>query len=150
SVYYALGALFGSFMLGLALGTWWVGARARRVGRWAGAVALGVMVGGMWWTVYGIWPGGTALATLQAMVLNMVAGGALGAFVALAAWDARSRRGGGAVVYAADLSGAVVGAVLFSVVVPPALGFGVLVGLMTVLLLGMMGLIAAGSFSLVR
>lgn len=137
SVYYALGALFASFMLGLALATWWSDRHVHLLHRWHRSVPLGMLVMALLLTIYAAWPASTPLATFVALLLNGVCGAAVGVFFALAAWEARMTRGGGLAVYAADLSGAVIGALAFSIVIPPVLGFTALAALLVALLAGM-------------
>lgn len=146
-VYYALGALFASFMVGLAAGTWWADRRAAHARPWQRTLPLLVLCATLVITIYAPWPAHVTSTIFYAMLLNAAGAAAHGAFVALAAWDAHRAQSPGVAVYAADLSGAVLGALLFSIIVPPALGFDILAGLMTAMLLGIAILTALGWFA---
>jgi len=136
SVYYVLGALFASFMTGLALATWWSDRHAQTVCGWQRRVPLGALIAALLLTVCAPWPAKPGLATLVALALNAVAGAAVGAFLAMAAWDVRATRAGGLSIYAADICGALLGALVFSIIIPPVLGFVVLAALTIALITG--------------
>ncbi len=140
SVYYALGALFASFMAGLALATWWCDKHAVRARSGWRLAPLAALLLTLLATLYAPWPAGIAGATLAALLLNMAAGACVGAFVAQTAWDACATTGGGIAVYAADLCGALAGALAFSIIIPPALGFAALAALVMALLAGLAAL----------
>jgi len=143
SVYYALGVLFASFMTGLALATWWSGRHAQKVCGWQRSVPLGALMAVLLLAVRAPWPAVPAMATLVALALNAAAGAAVGASLALAACEARATRAGGLAIYAADICGALIGALGFSIIIPPVLGFAVLAALTIALIAGIACVAAA-------
>ncbi|NLF40649.1 hypothetical protein GX586_14485 [bacterium] len=133
SPYHELGVLFAAYMLGLSLAVYECGRRRPLGGPSgllgpAGALCLVLCAATML-----PWPAGHTAALAVSGVFIMLSGCACGACFALLAARARETRGGGATLYAADVAGAMAGAALFSIVVPPVLGFQVLALMLSVL-----------------
>jgi len=155
SLFYSIGLLFAGFMLGLAIATY-TGERLANFDfrfsifecrfRACHGLSLakpgfgfsnvlfliaGVVLSGAAWVItMAPWPSQPFMVLLFAFGLNVVCGLCVGACFAVMARLARRRSGGGVTLYAADLCGALIGGVLFSVVVPPVLGFVVLLGIL--------------------
>jgi len=132
SVFFALGALFACFMLGLAVATRTWQRSDARLPRIAAPLALAVVLLAVVWVP---WPASESAIMLTACMATFASAFCVGAWFACAARSAATVAGGGVALYLADLLGALLGGVLFSVVVPPVLGFGALAVLLCIVLL---------------
>jgi len=68
-------------------------------------------------------------------VLNTICGLCVGTCFTILAHQVQNIKHGGIVLYAADLCGALIGGLLFSIIIPPVLGFGFLTAIITGLLI---------------
>jgi len=132
SVFFALGALFACFMLGLAVAMRLWRRSVARLPRIAAPCALAIVLLAVVWMP---WPATEAGIMLAACLANFGAALCVGACFATLARDAAAVSGGGVALYLADLLGSLLGCILFSVVVPPVLGFGVLAVLVSIVLI---------------
>jgi hypothetical protein len=123
AVCYALGMVFACFMLGLACAAHMVRMLPEaKAWRSAPLLLVAVLAGVAWLP----WPETAGGIMLAACAATGAAGFCVGACFASMARTAATVAGGGITLYVADMAGALVGGVLFSIVVPPVLGFGAL------------------------
>lgn len=140
-VFYAIGLVFAAFMTGLVAGTIMMrnimkkDVRNKYVNLSAicAAVALVVIV---YSSIYAFWPNGQWIACAWSGMLTACAGVCVGMCFAFFAVRAEKAERSGAIVYAADLLGAVFGGALLSFLIVPIGGFNAAAYLLPLLLIG--------------
>ncbi|MCK5852528.1 hypothetical protein KAH27_05805, partial [bacterium] len=81
------------------------------------------------------WPVLPSHVMIFSFVLNTISGLCVGTCFTILAHHVQNIKHGGIVLYAADLCGALIGGLLFSIIIPPVLGFGFLTAIVTGLLI---------------
>ena len=140
SLFYSIGLLFAGFMFGLAIAAYTIEKFAQTnrkfgAGRSGLSVAIIILCGMLLAITFIPWPAAPALVLIFAFLLNTICGLCVGTCFATLARRARIFKSGGVVLYTADLFGAFLGALLFSIIIPPVLGFGFLTVILSATLL---------------
>ena len=150
NLFFAIGLLFAGFMLGLAIA---VAMNLRKNHRIPiteyrllfkyfmsmisfQSIALAIVV--FISAVIKI-PNNYFIAIVITFLLNFLCGYFVGSGFAILSERAEKLSESGIIIYAADLIGAMIGAVLFSIIIPPVLGFTFLAIACAVVLIGMLG-----------
>jgi len=132
SLFYSIGLLFAGFMLGLAIATYSINNPPFvKGGRGIFSIAIIVLCVTLWIITFFPWPTSPLLVIIFSFVLNTICGLCVGTCFAILSHRIKSIKNGGIVLYAADLCGALIGGVLFSIIIPPVLGFGFLTLIIT-------------------
>jgi predicted membrane-bound spermidine synthase len=126
SVTYVIGLLFGVFIFGLSCAAFVLQHVARQVLKPAGLLAGFILACVIYMIIFLPWPAGDTGIVFVATVLNLFCGMCVGTYFTVCARLTQNTRGTGIVLYMADLLGAFTGGLLFSIVIPPALGFNYL------------------------
>ena len=137
SVTYSIGLLFAMFILGLASAAWLVQRFCLHRYVWLLPIVMIVLGCALCISVMLPWPLQPMLVLGYATLLNGINGLCVGACFAVLAQRTAHMRGAGIVLYAADLAGACLGGILFSIIVPPVLGFTFLAVLVSLTLLAL-------------
>jgi len=141
SLFYSIGLLFAGFMLGLAIAAYTI-EKAVTSNRFLLPAAILLLCLTLWTITFVPWPTLPALVMLFSFVLNTVCGLCVGTCFAILARHTQNIKHSGIILYAADLCGAMIGGLLFSIIIPPVLGFGFLTAIIT----GILILILPGIF----
>ena len=145
SPYYIVGLLFAAFMAGLATATALLHSAATATARRAVVLCGILLVTALFILVYV--PGPMVGFTLFIAGLNALVGFCVGGVFALAARLAAGLPGSGTVLYAADMGGAMAGAILFGIVIPPVIGFAPFLWLGVAMLIATVSLCALPTVS---
>ena len=160
SLFYSIGLLFAGFMLGLAIATYAIEKyaifnRQSPFCKWSRGIpippflkgvrgiyslqllpiAVVILCATLWTITFAPWPISPSFVMIFSFALNTVCGLCVGTCFAILARQGQNIKQGGMTLYAADLCGAMIGGLLFSIIIPPVLGFGFLTVIITGLLI---------------
>ncbi len=134
SLFYFIGLLFAGFMLGLAVATYTI-ENLKKINRFLLPGSIIILCVSLFTITFLAFPSSPSFVVLFSFALNMICGLCVGTCFATLARRVQSINQSGMVLYAADLCGAVIGCLLFSIVIPPVLGFGFLTVIVAVVLI---------------
>jgi len=134
NLFYSIGLLFAGFMFGLAIATYTI-EKSKTKNRILLPAAIIILCITLWAITFAPWPTLPSHVMIFSFVLNTICGLCVGTCFTILARRMQNIKHGGIVLYAADLCGAMIGGLLFSIIIPPILGFGFLTVIVTGLLI---------------
>ncbi len=134
SLFYFIGLLFAGFMLGLATATYTI-ENIKKINQFLLPYAIIMLCFSLFAITFLSFPSSPSIVVLFSFTLNMICGLCVGTCLATMAQRVQSIKHGGMVLYMADLCGAFIGCLLFSIVIPPVLGFAFLTIIVTIILI---------------
>jgi len=133
SLFYFIGLLFAGFMLGLAVASYTI-ENTKKISRYLLPCAIVMLCLSLCAITFLSLPSSPSFIVLFSFLLNMICGLSVGACFAIIARENQDIKHSGLILYTADLCGALIGSLLFSIIIPPVLGFGFLTLIITGLL----------------
>ena len=128
--FYSIGLLFAGFMLGLAIATYTI-EKLKTINRFILPTSVIILCLTLWTITFVSWPISPSFVMIFSFALNTICGLCVGTSLATLAHRTKNFKGSGIILYAADLCGALIGGLLFSIIIPPILGFGFLTAIIT-------------------
>ncbi len=134
NLFYSIGLLFSGFMLGLAIASYTIEKLVTTKKIFLPAAVI-ILCATLFAITFAPWPTLPSHVMIFSFVLNTICGLCVGTCFTILARRMQNIKHGGIVLYAADLCGALIGGLLFSIIIPPVLGFGFLTAIVTGLLI---------------
>ncbi len=134
NLFYSIGLLFAGFMFGLAIATYTI-EKSKTKNRLLLPAAIIILCLTLCAITFLPWPVLPSHVMIFSFVLNTICGLCVGTCFTMLAHRVQNIKHGGIVLYAADLCGALIGGLLFSIIIPPVLGFGFLTAIIAGLLI---------------